>query len=74
MKKQEKNNETILSVAYPTDKMNAIRMFIKGDDDAVEKELLNTIDKLYNRFVPPNVKLYLMVQDYGKGKSGEGTE
>lgn len=71
MRKQEKNNETILSVTYPKDKMNAIRMFAKGDGDVVEQELLATMDRLYNRFVPPNVKMYLMLQGLGKGEAGE---
>ena len=69
--KKEKNNEIILSVTYPMDKMDALRLYIKGEGDEIEQELIKTIDRLYGRYVPPSVKLYLQVQEAAR-KEAEG--
>ena len=64
--KKEKNNEIIISVTYPMDKMDALRLYVKGEGDEIEQELIKTIDRLYNRYVPGSVKLYLQVQEVAR--------
>ena len=58
MKANAKTNNTLITVSFESDKLTALEMYIK-DENLIDAELKATMDKLYNRYVPPAVKQYL---------------
>lgn len=61
MKANAKTNNTLITVSFESDKLTALEMYIK-DENLIDAELKATMDKLYNRYVPPAVKQYLAFQ------------
>lgn len=52
-----KPDEILLT--YPAERIKALRTFTTADDANIEDELTAALEKLYQKRVPPPVRLYL---------------
>ena len=51
-----------ITVRYDSEKLNAIRLYLKQKDLTLEAELANAVDSLYNRVVPQGVREFVEMQ------------
>lgn len=71
----KKEKKTLITVGYDTDKLAALEMYLGEKSDLLDKALYDTVDRMYNRFVPPTVKTYIAFQQGAKSdfkKDGSG--
>ena len=48
-----------ISIFYDDEKLSAVRMYIKQKDLDIKSELEKTIDSMYARYVPSNVREFI---------------
>lgn len=51
-----------IAVSYDSEKLNAIRLYLKQKDQTLEGEMVKAVDSLYNRIVPQGVRDYFEMQ------------
>lgn len=51
-----------IAVRYDSEKLNALRLYLKQKDLALETELAKAVDSLYNRVVPQGVREFVEMQ------------
>ena len=51
-----------IAVRYDSEKLNAIRLYLKQKDLTLEAELAKAVDSLYNRVVPQGVREFVEMQ------------
>lgn len=51
-----------ITVRYDSEKLNAIRLYLKQKDLTLEAELAKAVDSLYNRVVPQGVREFVEMQ------------
>lgn len=51
-----------IAVSYDSEKLNAIRLYLKQKDQTLEGELVKAVDSLYNRIVPQGVRDFFEMQ------------
>ena len=51
-----------IAVRYDSEKLNALRLYLKQKDLALETELAKAVDNLYNRVVPQGVREFVEMQ------------
>ncbi len=59
-----------MMISYDADRLKALRLYMGQKDKALDTELVKTLDELYLKFVPANVRFFLEapeepVQDRG---------
>lgn len=52
-----------VNLSYDTEKLNALRRYMTKKDQALEDELGEFLQKLYEKFVPSNVREYIEERD-----------
>lgn len=57
MVKKSLNSKIIIDFDY--EKLRALKKYSSEKNINVEEELVNTINRLYERVVPPSVKIYI---------------
>lgn len=55
-----------IAVRYDSEKLNALRLYLKQKDLALETELAKAVDNLYNRVVPQGVREFVEMQAASK--------
>lgn len=61
---------TKITLEYDEEKLDALNIFIKEKGTTVDDELMDALEKLYDKIVPQNVKTYLDSKKLdSKGKS-----
>ena len=48
-----------INIFYDDEKLSAVRMYMKQKDIDIESELEKTIDSMYARYVPSNVREFI---------------
>ena len=48
-----------ISIFYDDEKLSAVRMYMKQKDIDIKSELEKTIDSMYARYVPSNVREFI---------------
>ena len=51
-----------ITVSYDTEKLNALRLYLKQKDQSLEAELNKSVESLYNRIVPQGVRDFIEMQ------------
>ena len=51
-----------ITVSYDSEKLNALRLYLKQKDLTLETELAKAVDSLYNRVVPQGVREFVEMQ------------
>ena len=51
-----------ITVSYESEKLNALRLYLKQKDLSLEAELSKAVDSLYNRVVPQGVREFVEMQ------------
>ena len=51
-----------IAVRYDSEKLNALRLYLKQKDLTLETELAKAVDNLYNRVVPQGVREFVEMQ------------
>lgn len=51
-----------IPVSYDSEKLNALRLYLKQKDLTLETELAKAVDSLYNRVVPQGVREFVEMQ------------
>lgn len=50
---------TELKIPFPSERLDALRFFMEKKDQTVEQELMDYLNKTYERLVPANVREYV---------------
>lgn len=70
-----KNSKIVLE--YDDEKLDALNIFIKEKGTTVDEELMDALEKLYEKIVPQNVKVYIdskKLDTKGKPKKKDSIE
>jgi hypothetical protein len=54
--------KTTLVVGYDSEKLNALRLYLKQKDQTLEVEISKAVDSLYTRTVPQGVRDFIEMQ------------
>jgi hypothetical protein len=54
--------KTTLVVGYDSEKLNALRLYLKQKDQTLEIEISKAVDSLYTRTVPQGVRDFIEMQ------------
>lgn len=49
-----------ISIAVDEEKLSAIKMYMAKKDADLDEEMLSQLDKLYEKFVPANVREFIL--------------
>lgn len=59
-----------IQLKYDEEKLTALEKYMKKKDADLGDELQQTLQKLYEKYVPPAVREYIESRDTGEGKTG----
>lgn len=61
--------KTSVSIMYDDEKLNAIRLYMSQRDLDFKEELEKSVDSLYTKYVPANVREFIDIRTKQKDKS-----
>ena len=59
-----------IQLKYDEEKLTALEKYMKKKEADLETELQQTLQKLYEKYVPPAVREYIESRETGEGKTG----
>ena len=60
-----------IQLKYDEEKLTALEKYMKKKEADLETELQQTLQKLYEKYVPPAVREYIESRETGEGKTGK---
>lgn len=61
--------KAVINIAVDEEKLSAIKMYMMKKDADLDAEMLSQLDKLYEKFVPANVREFIS-ERYSEEESG----
>lgn len=59
-----------IMISYDADRLKALRLYMGQKEKTVDAELVKTLDELYVKFVPANVRFFLESPEEPKQERG----
>lgn len=72
-KSSDKVKKGNVSVSYDADKLDVLNKYMEEQNRHIEVEMINLIDWLYDRYVPPNVRKYIEFRALDKNMDTQKT-
>lgn len=62
--------KAIIQLRYDEEKLSALEKYMRKKETDLETELQQTLQKLYEKYVPPAVREYIESRESGEGRAG----
>lgn len=62
--------KAIIQLRYDEEKLSALEKYMRKKEADLETELQQTLQKLYEKYVPPAVREYIESRESGEGRAG----
>ncbi len=66
--------KTTLTIRYDEEKLSAMRMYMSKKSSVLDDELLATLDRLYDKYVPSGVRDFISERYGDDSSANHGTE